>query len=215
MKEKLRKFLNNILLVALVILAGYVVILQECSRPRERKQFQARVDSLQAVIKDFSAQMDSVLNLPPDTVWRDSIVFVDTSTHHGDEYTPVPVNIKGDTVIYHDILDKDYLWVSHWIRVHGSVLSAQWNWKIPPRIYVFEEIHHNVPYPIYRETEIRVPERTIYLQLSLGAEFNTGPVVGAGLVHTNRKGNIYGIGYRNFDGKHLFEFEFGKKLFSW
>jgi hypothetical protein len=203
-KTILNKILQSLSLVIIICLVGYIIFLQQCSGIRIRRD--------QVIVEQsFLDSLNAAAKKPPEVKWRDSIIYKDTTIYR-DHFVPQPYLVEKDTSYYSDKLEKGDIWVSHWLKVHGEILDAEWSWKLPPKYLTIKEIYINRPVPV--ERKVPVNKRALYGSFSLGGDPNTWQGSAAAyLDYTDLKGNIYGASYTRFNKNNIYQFKFGKRIF--
>ena len=179
-----RKIANNLLLLAVLILLGYVIFLRECKRPKP-------------VIKTVY-KTDTV------TIIRDTIIYLNKIIYR-DRNIPVPIETKPEgTKIYRDSLiipDTLNLWITDEIR--GELIK---------RDIAFRPVIHQKMVTNTITNKELVPQKGVYLSGILGYGINNEVSFGASIDYINKKNNLYGLQYQRIGPYNFYSFKIGTKL---
>lgn len=171
---------------------------------------QSTVDSL-AAYKAIADSLQTIANLPPDTVktveiiYRDTIIYVET--------TPVPQPDPSDSSVnvYQDTLSVDgevHAWVK--FKVRGYVLgNIQWAYQ-PIIKEVTTVVEKKVPYPVISYIDKPVPVTGNYL--SLAAAGNDKMFIFGVDYDLVKKDVIYGLQYRRYGEVNIYGIKLGINL---
>lgn len=204
----MKRILQNIYLVAIIGLMGYIFFLQQCSdyKTPEGKQL---------VQESFLDSLIAVANEPPDTVSIDTIV-TKVVIKYRDRPVPAkePIPDNPEHRYYTESTNNDTL--SFWIEalVDGELIS--WNWE--HEIYYREIetlIEKPMPVPVPMPYEVLVSKHGLYAAMRVGGGAHaTGVLFGVDLDLVTKKDHLYGLGYTRFGEFNLYAIKFGTKLFK-
>ena len=150
--------------------------------------------------------MDSIKNLPPDTILSPPKIIKKDSLIYVDRHKPIPI----DTKAYSDSIINDSIDARVYIKA-DNLHSIQWAYK---PIYKYQEkiIRENVPYPVNIIKKIKEPQSGFYFNAGLAI----GNKVGAklGLQYLTKKQDSYTLGYMRYGNESIYSITYGIKLFK-
>lgn len=159
-----------------------------------------KADSLQAYI-DLIERLQVITNLPPDTVWRDSIIIQEVPVYINT--TPVVVDQEDSVKTYNDSLSVEgeiNAWVEY--KVRGFV-EGQMKWGYTPIIREIETIVEiRVPYPVVETTILSEYVSGNYLSVVIGGN---DKMFTFGVDYDHVKQNyLYGLQYRKYGDMNVY-----------
>jgi len=206
--KQLRKFLSDI--TCLIILSGIIAFggwkfLNKSCPP----------DGFILVQESFIDSLQKVASMPPDTVYKDTIIVLPDTTKH--EYASLPkIKPINDSINYQkDSLVTPFytVWVEDWIQNNASI-KRNWHWTDPGYKVITKEIHIPKLYPVPIEV-YKADPRTKQLWASglIGTQ-GKGIPFGGQLTMIDKK-TSYIVQYQRIDKQDYLLIGAGFKIVSW
>lgn len=184
------------LVAALLIVAYYGG--RENGYDKATEEYSSTISLMQA---EYAKAPDTVKVV--DTIWSEKDVYID-------RYTPKPVEVQGDTILYSDTIRTDDL--DFWIRDKtGSVIFSRetgYTLKVPKIITDSVTIYKNVPVLIENTCKTHLQNKAYitagvglgYYHIGYGQIFKERHALGANMVMYKNSPNVV-LNYTYFLGK--------------
>jgi hypothetical protein len=156
------------------------------------------------VTKSF---LDSIKNLKPDTIVRDTIIYQDTIIYR-DRNIPTPIPLTAEINSYVDSIVNDSTYLVIKDEIKGELLSRDIEIR---RSMLIREI--NTPYPVIveRDIEVYTPPWSVYGNIITGGN-NNHFMAGVGFGFINRKNTIIGGQILTDFENRFYTFTIGRKI---
>jgi len=190
-------------ITAIFILIAIIVFIGEC----KRNNICPPKGSV-LVTQGFIDTLIMIAEMPPDTIYGDTVYTKGDIVYLPGKDVPVPVAIDPQTNFYTDSIVNDS--VSVWVDLMVKGTITGWDWRYQPIIHERKiTIETKVPYPVPFEVTVR--GNGIYVAMGFGGNesaFMLSPE--ANLL--TKKNNLYGIQYMRFDQNSFYLFKIGKLI---
>ncbi|BDS10965.1 hypothetical protein [Aureispira anguillae] len=175
---------DNVQFIALLLLIGYSLFLQECRQGTKNEQPIYRVDTL--VKMDTILPPPVIVKLPQQQIPAPTIIYID-STKNIVHKALIDTSKHRPAHVYQDSLEDENLTLYYSSIVNGELLknSLDYRLKIPKQITKTVEITKPVPLPV----------SSLLLTGSVGTSINSFNSVRLGLQFVSAKGWALGYDY--------------------
>ena len=204
MKDIIKKFLGNTLLIVGIIGLLYILYLQECRRP-----LKCPPPEQVLVAQSFLDSLEMIANQPPDTILVHDTSFI-TLRIQVPVYIPAPVKIDSTTNFYEDSTVSDSIRHFQSIWVKGNEI-IDWTKSYEPIVF-FREVRVEIPKPVPVPYEVPVVQRELFLYGTLGGS-QIDPAFGVGVLFATKTRYVYGAEWVRWEATNIWSFKIGSRIF--
>jgi len=154
-----------------------------------------------------TAFLDSIKNLRPEIIVKDSIVFQDTIIYR-DRDIPVPIEIRPEVNLYVDSIVNDSTHLIITDEIKGELINREVEYK---RAVLLREIRTPYPVIVERDIEVYSPPWSVYGNITTGGNANVF-MAGAGIGIITRKNLMIGAQVLTDFDNNYFGLSIGRKF---